>query len=157
MIAVGGVNQGVRGENRRQRRAAAPGGVEDAGAVQLDPGRLRARAQRAQCALGEAARGSAEARELPLRLREGEAFERVIGLFRSCKPRLAQLEPFAQDDARLLRRAGEEHRRRPPRVRCDPQYPRGRLHGRYSASALIGRLMSERTASLALRCWYSTR
>src|SRR5882762_7110586 len=52
---------------------------------------------------------------------------------------------------------GEEHRRRPPRVRCDPQYPRGRLHGRYSASALIGRLMSERTASLALRCWYSTR
>jgi hypothetical protein len=27
----------------------------------------------------------------------------------------------------------------------------------YSASALIGRLMSERTASRAGRCWYSTR
>ena len=38
-----------------------------------------------------------------------------------------------------------------------PNSPAAEVARRYSASALIGRLMSERTASLALRCRYNTR
>src|SRR5256885_873414 len=81
MIAVGGVNQRMRGEDRRKRRAAVPGGVENAGGVRLDPGRLRTLQERPQRAFGEAVCASTEARQLPLRLRERQAFERVIGLF----------------------------------------------------------------------------
>jgi hypothetical protein len=53
VIALGGMNERVRGKDRLERRAVASRGIEDPGSERLDAGGARGLHQRAQTSRGE--------------------------------------------------------------------------------------------------------
>ena len=138
----------MRGEDRLEGARLAPGGIEDAGGDGLDARGARGLDQRADSGNGQAGRRDPERGKPRARLSERQRLDRVIRLPGARELRIRELEPLAGQNQGLAGRAADRDGRGPARVRCERE-DAGSARALQATSALRGRLMSSRTASLA--------